>query len=95
MEELTGLQRDMLYAIAGLNQPHGLAVKRELEEYYDKELHEGRLYPNLQTLVDRGLVDKSQRDKRTNEYVLSEKAKELLSSRRGWETQFVNGKLTV
>jgi PadR family transcriptional regulator, regulatory protein PadR len=56
MEDLTGFQRDALYVIAGLNDPHGLAIKDTLEEYYDKEIHHGRLYPNLDTLVNKGLL---------------------------------------
>jgi PadR family transcriptional regulator, regulatory protein PadR len=38
MEDLTGLQRDLLYGISGLDDPHGLAIKEELEEYYEKAL---------------------------------------------------------
>ena len=34
MYDLTGFQRDLLYLISGLNDPHGLAVKDELEAYY-------------------------------------------------------------
>jgi hypothetical protein len=33
MYDLTGFQRDMLYVIAGLDEPHGLAIKEEVEEY--------------------------------------------------------------
>ena len=47
MYDLTGFQRDLLYTIAGKEEPHGLAIKEELEEYYEKEIHHGRLYPNL------------------------------------------------
>ncbi|MDL0145688.1 helix-turn-helix transcriptional regulator, partial [Halobacterium salinarum] len=50
MHDLTGFQRDLLYVIGGLNEPHGLAVKAEMEEYYESEIHHGRLYPNLDTL---------------------------------------------
>jgi hypothetical protein len=32
MYDLTGFQRDLLYVIAGLDEPHGLAVKDELED---------------------------------------------------------------
>lgn len=39
MHDLTGFQRDLLYAIAGLDEPHGLAVKDELENYYESEIH--------------------------------------------------------
>lgn len=58
MCDLTGFQRDLLYTIAGFEEPHGLAIKDELEDYYEKEIHHGRLYPNLDTLVDKGLVEK-------------------------------------
>lgn len=47
MYDQTGLQRDLLYVIAGLTEPHGLAIKEELEDYYEQEVHHGRLYPNL------------------------------------------------
>ena len=56
MYDLTGFQRDLLYVITGRDEPHGLAIKDELEEYYEKEIHHGRLYPNLDTLVEKGLV---------------------------------------
>jgi len=45
MYDLTGFQRDLLYVIVGLNDPHGLAIKDDLEDYYEKEIHHGRLYP--------------------------------------------------
>ena len=47
----------MLYVIAGLDEPHGLAIKEELEGYYESEVNHGRLYPNLDTLVEKGLRD--------------------------------------
>lgn len=59
MYDLTAFQRDLLVAITGLEKPHGLAIKEALEEYYNKEVHHGRLYPNLDTLVDEGLVKKA------------------------------------
>lgn len=62
MHELTGFQRDILYVIAGHGEPHGLAIKEDLEQYYDTEVHYGRLYPNLDTLVEERLVEKGQRD---------------------------------
>lgn len=58
MHDLTGFQRDLLYVVAGLVEPHGLAIKEELEEVYQQEIHHGRLYPNLDTIVDKGLIDK-------------------------------------
>jgi len=42
-----------LYVITGPEEPHGLAVKDELDDYYEQEINHGRLYPNLDDLVDK------------------------------------------
>ena len=89
MNDLTGFQRDLLYAIAGQDAPHGLALKDELEAYYEKEIHHGRLYPNLDTLVDKGLVEKSQHDRRTNAYALTRRGRREIDARREWEAQYI------
>lgn len=90
MHDLTAFQRDLLYVITGLGTPHGLAIKEEMETYYEKEVHHGRLYPNLDTLVDKGLVEKGERDRRTNEYELTRRGVRELEARREWETQYVS-----
>ena len=89
MYDLTGFQRDLLYVIAGKDEPHGLAIKEELEDYYEKEIHHGRLYPNLDTLVDMGLVQKGEMDRRTNVYKLTSRGERELEERREWENQYV------
>lgn len=89
MYDLTGFQRDLLYVISGLNEPHGLAIKAELENYYQQEIHHGRLYPNLDTLVDKGLIEKGQRDNRTNSYILSQRGRREIETRREWENQYL------
>jgi PadR family transcriptional regulator PadR len=89
MNELTGFQRDLLYVVAGLGNPHGLAIKDELDSYYDTEVHHGRLYPNLNTLVEKGLVEKGEKDKRTNVYVITETGRRELEARREWEDQYL------
>jgi len=61
MDDLTGFQRDLLYVIAGANQPSGQDVKEEIEQYYSDEINHGRLYPNLDTVVNKGLVEKAAR----------------------------------
>ena len=95
MYDLTGFQRDLLVAISGLENPHGLALKDELEEYYEKEVHHGRLYPNLDTLVNKGLVEKSQMDRRTNVYALTDRGKRELKARREWEEQYTSELLKI
>lgn len=87
MNDLTGFQRDVLYVIAGLDNPYGLAIAEKLEAYYDKDIHHGRLYPNLDTLVDKGLVKKGQHDNRTNAYSLTDRGRRELQARREWEDQ--------
>ena len=88
MHDLTGFQRDLLYVIAGSEKPHGLAIKDELEKYYEKEIHHGRLYPNLDTLVDKGLVEKGEKDRRTNFYTLTRRGRREIEDRREWEKQY-------
>ena len=68
MYDLTGFQRDLIYTISGTEEPYRLAIKEALQEYRDEEINHGRLYPNLDTLVEKQLVDKGQRDKRTPQY---------------------------
>ncbi|QCW05315.1 helix-turn-helix transcriptional regulator [Natrinema pallidum] len=94
MYDLTGFQRDLLYVIAGQDEPHGLAIKEKLEDYYEKEIHHGRLYPNLDTLVDKALVEKGTLDRRTNSYTLTRRGQRELEARREWEAQYVGGLLS-
>ncbi|MDS0299679.1 PadR family transcriptional regulator [Halogeometricum sp. S1BR25-6] len=90
MFELTGFQRDVLTVIAGLEKPSGQTVKEEIEKEID-EVNHGRLYPNLDALVENGLVEKGQLDRRTNYYALSETGREALENRRQWENETVPG----
>ncbi|WP_256684923.1 helix-turn-helix transcriptional regulator [Halococcus qingdaonensis] len=89
MYDLTGFQRDLLYVAAGKDKPHGLALKDELEEYYESQIHHGRLYPNLDTLVDKGLLEKGELDKRTNYYQVTKRGHREIEARREWEDQYV------
>lgn len=89
MYDLTGFQRDLLLVASGLDEPHGLAIKNELENYYEKEIQHGRLYPNLDTLVDKGLIEKGQKDRRTNVYTLTQRGRRELEARREWEDEYL------
>ena len=85
MNEMTAFQRDLLYIIHDRDEPHGLEIKAAVETYYGKEVNHGRLYPNLDELVDRGLVTKGEYDKRTNKYGLTREGKQTLLQRANWE----------
>ncbi len=89
MNDLTGFQRDMLCVISGLNAPKGITIKDELDEYYESEIHHGRLYPNLDELVERGLVEKGKKDDRTNEYTLTNRGRDAIKQRRKWEDRYL------
>jgi DNA-binding PadR family transcriptional regulator len=90
MHDLTGFQRDLLVVITGLDEPHGLAIKEELEDYYESEVNHGRLYPNLDELVTKGLVEKGEKDRRTNVYHLTQRGEREIDARQNWESQYVS-----
>jgi DNA-binding PadR family transcriptional regulator len=91
MHDLTGFQRDLLYVVARLGDPKGVAIKDELEQYYDATIDRGRLYPNLDTLVEEGLVDKERTDYRTNVYTLTPRGRDELEARRDWKDRYIDG----
>jgi len=94
--DLRKFERDCLVAIAVHNEdtPYGLAIKAELETWYREELNHGRLYPNLNDLVRRGLVSKSEIDKRTNGYALTDRGREVLQAGAGRLRDAVGGAST-
>lgn len=90
MEELSAFQRDILFVIADLEMPYGMAIMDSLEGYYSEEVHHGRLYPNLDKLADRDLLSKGQIDRRTNSYQLTDKGESALEQRIEWEQNRLN-----
>ena len=81
--DLTAFQQNILTILA--EEPmYGLAVKRELEAYYGSEVNHGRLYPNLDDLVGHGLVEKSELDKRTNQYELTDEGHDVVLGQIEW-----------
>jgi DNA-binding PadR family transcriptional regulator len=85
---LTGFQRDLLYVVAGGTEQSGQEIKGELQPEYPTEINHGRLYPNLDTLVNKGYVEKGEIDRRTNSYEITEQGREALVERREWEEQY-------
>ncbi|ELZ07322.1 helix-turn-helix transcriptional regulator [Natrialba aegyptia] len=79
--DLSGFQRDILEAITHIEstsgESYGLAIQEHLEQYHDEVLH-GRLYQNLDRLIDDGLVEQGELDGRTNSYTLTSDAETLL-----------------
>ena len=67
--------------------------KSELEAYGGTEINHGRLYPNLDTLIDKGYLTKRSLDDRTNEYELTDEGRAVLAERREWEAGKLSGTL--
>jgi DNA-binding PadR family transcriptional regulator len=82
--ELTAFQQTIL-AILSEEARYGLAIKSELEDYYDSAVNHGRLYPNLDDLVGMGLVEKSELDRRTNQYALTDAGHDAIVAQLSWE----------
>jgi DNA-binding PadR family transcriptional regulator len=82
---LTAFQRDILWILKHRGASKGLSLLEALTHYYGEGVNHGRLYPNLDTLVEEGLVAKRQRDKRTNEYDLTRSGEHALEVRLQWE----------
>lgn len=89
LHDLTAFQRDLMFLLKNSdeNEPHGLHLKEELEQFYQTKIHHGRLYPNLDDLVDMGLVQKSSVDGRTNSYSITRRGRRELESHQA----FFNG----
>lgn len=81
--DLTAFQTQILIALAeaGADGEYGLAIKRDLEAVYGSEVNHGRLYPNLDELAERGLLEKREIDKRTNGYQLTSEGVRVLETR--------------
>jgi len=94
MFQLTGFQRDLLYVIAGLEEPSGQSIRREMETHVDNVNH-GRLYPNLDALVEYSLVEKGSQDQRTNFYALTEEGQQVIDSRRDWEMDLLGPEIAA
>lgn len=82
--DLTDFQQQALREIGCLQAtadavPYGLAIKEALEAYYGESVNHGRLYPNLDTLAERGLIEKGDLDRRTHTYKLTHAGYEVLA----------------
>lgn len=93
MFELTGFQRDLLYVLVQLDRPSGQEVMDYISQERGEDVNHGRLYPNLDTLVEQGFVRKGTLDRRTNYYELTDEGRAALESRRQWENRHVQPEL--
>nr|WP_306466181.1 helix-turn-helix transcriptional regulator [Haloferax sp. KTX1] len=80
---MSEFQQQVVKAIIEIEQrggePYGLGIKELLSERYNKEVNHGRLYPNLDDLVEQGIIEKSELDKRTNAYESTASARAMVA----------------
>ena len=81
----TAFRRDLLFVVASLDRPSGQDIKERIESETGDEVNRGNVYPNLDALVEEGLVEKGRIDSRTNYYALTEKGRRRLRRRHEWE----------
>jgi len=82
---LTAFKRDILWTLAAEGEQKGVEIRLLLEDYYEKPVNHGQLYPNLDDLVDADFVDKGEIDGRTNSYSLTEAGRRALTQRQTWQ----------
>ena len=87
LADRTAFQRDLLWPLSHENARKGTALKAYIADYYGEEINHSRLYQNLDTLVECDLVAQKARDRRTNEYSLTEAARRALEARRAWQVR--------
>lgn len=89
IQELNAFQRDCLFVIARKQGQSGLEAKAELDRYYGRTINHRRLYLHLDTLVEKGLIEKEALDGRTNSYSITTNGISALTERRQWEDRMV------
>lgn len=82
--DLTAFQRDILRILDREDHQKGTSIKARLEAYYGITVNHGRLYPNLDDLVEAGFVEKSELDKRTNQYELTADGHDTVLGQLEW-----------
>lgn len=92
MENLTGFQRDLLYIILDEDSSSGQDILESINNHYTQEIHHGRLYPNLDELVQMGLIVKGKQDERTNNYQITQKGIDKLVNRHAWSSNILEHK---
>ena len=86
MVELTAFQYTLLSAANDLVEPSGQDIRRHVDAgpFHPSPMNHGRLYPNLETIVRAGLVEKGEKNDRTNLYTITDDGKDALETRASY-----------
>ena len=76
--DLNNSKRDLLVEIYQLDQPSGQDIRGRMKAEHGEDVKHGRLYPNLNDLVDLGLLDKGEQNLRSNYYQITNDGQRLV-----------------
>jgi len=76
--DLNASKRDLLVEIYQMDQPSGQDIRHRMKAEHDEDVDHGRLYPNLDDLVDYGLIDKGEQNLRSNYYQITNDGRRLV-----------------
>ncbi len=78
--ELASFQRDIIIVLGNMNKiVSANEISKNLAEMYDTDkIHSGRLYPNLNTVISEGFVERQLHDKRIEMYKITPKGMKAL-----------------
>lgn len=83
--DLNATQRDVLTAIKHLGgSPHGAAIKEFLDTRRDGGFPEGVLYPSLNAMIAKGILEKQDRDGRSNDYFFTAEGDRIYAQYVAW-----------
>jgi DNA-binding PadR family transcriptional regulator len=90
--ELSDFRRDILLTLARSQPTNGSGLLADLSTLRDEQVNGGRLYPNLNALVDAGLVEKRENyhDDRSHEFRLDDQGRRALRDHAQRVTGAVN-----
>jgi DNA-binding PadR family transcriptional regulator len=81
--QLHSFARDLLAAITALGDaPKGTAIRDYVSSEYGEQINDGRLYPALDGLAEKGLIDKSPQAGLANAYALTAWGERVLEAGR-------------
>lgn len=81
---LSAFQRDLLTAVAALDGGGATDISNELDDHYPELVSQGRVYPNVRELCNRGFLIEHDRELDTPAYRLSESGETALHNYRQW-----------
>ena len=76
--DLNSSKRDLLVEIYQMDQPSGQDIRGRIEAEHGEDVTHTRLYSNLNDLVDYGLIDKGEQNRRTNYYEVTNDGRRLV-----------------